>query len=655
MTQYDLDVIEEWRQGFQRNSDVFGVQPDIWERVEYLKARGYRRFPHIQLVLGRRASKGFTSALVIGEMIGYLLSLDNPQRFYGVQDGKDMFGNVGATSQTQAQRHLFADVRNVVEHCDWMRPYIAETKDHQMRLRTPQDLRRIAAMSSSGTSVEHQIATLWVVALSASSVAGRGATSYFNAFDEFAFHVQGSDSNKDSSNIYEDWQPSLGQVKRDALTIIPSSPFSKTGKFYELYEIGRVLMSSYHDLSGMSEQAREKLSGLKANQDDTELTADPEMLIFQGPSWELYRDWESGPEVIGVRFPGAPESDLSDERQQRRRLQNPEKFAVERGGQFAEVQGQYLDPAKVDAMFAPVTWREPSNLQPVPFGQLNVPYRIHCDPSTTNANFALAIGHLETAPPDEYGECWPHVIIDRLHVWRPEDFPADPETGKRQIDYIYIERELDQILHSFPSTTKFSADQFNSIGFMQRLRAKYSPNIRIVEDTATEKANFQRCERFKSALNLGWIHSPRDKFYGDSSSLLEAECKFLSIRQGRVIKQNFGPVQTKDLFDAVSVVATDLLQDALERWANVRMGASAYGSTHTAGLRGGSEQERMGLADKNLGIYRGGSHGKGRAWADLASYELDRRRGQRHDPGYGGATRRRARSSTDWMRGRRWQ
>src|SRR6202000_1184692 len=119
-----------------------------------------------------------------------------------------------------------------------------------------------------------------------------------------------------------------------------------------------------------------------------------------------------------------------------------------------------------------------------------------------------------------------------------------------------IERELDEILYTFPSTTKFSADQWNSVGFLQRLKKKYSPNIRVVEDTATEKANWERAEKFKSAVNLGWIHSYRDT-YDDGGCLLAAECKFLSERNGKVYKQEFGPVQTKDLYDAVSVVATD--------------------------------------------------------------------------------------------------
>lgn len=646
MTSYDIKTIEEWRAGFQRPRDTYGIQPDIWERVEYLRRRGYRRFPHIQCVLGRRASKGFIGAILAAEMIGYLISLDNPQRHYGIREGKDVFLNVGATSQTQAQRHQFADIRDVVENCGWLQPYISETKDHQMRLRTPADLRRIAEMKAMGVPIEHAIASLWVVALSASSVAGRGATSYANFFDEFAFHVQGSGSTKSGEEIYEDWQPSLGQFKKDALTYVPSSPFTKVGKFYELYQHGRVLMGSYNDESGISEEAAHELRNIKmrADLDETELGAEPGMLIFQGPSWSLYEDWQDGPKLVGVRFTVAPESDLNDEEQLRRKLRNPEKFKVEREGQFAEVMGQYLDSAKVDAMFAPVLWREPQALEPTAFGRFDYTYRIHCDPSKTGANFALAIAHTETAPCDRCGapaplsgdcrQCkeginWPHVIIDRLHVWQARDFPVNEETNKHEIDYTVIERALDEILYTFPSTTKFSADQWNSVGFLQRLKKKYSPAIRVIEDTATEKSNYQRAERFKSAVNLGWVHSFKDEFYDDGDCLLELECKFLSEKNGKVYKQEFGPVTTKDLYDAVSVVTTDLLHEALERWDGGRMTAHAYGSTNVPGLKSGREFERAAAAQGS--VYSDGHRGKGRAWDDLSSYELARRRGQRRE------------------------
>lgn len=637
MTAYDIETINDWRKGFTRSRGVYGVQPDIWERVEYLKRRGYRRFPHIQFVLGRRASKGFMCAIIIAEQIAYLVCLDNPQRHYGIRDGKDVFCNIGATSQTQAQRHQFADVRDVVENCEFLQPYIAESKDHQMRLRTPADLRHIATMKAQGVPIDHSIASLWVVALSASSVAGRGATSYVNAFDEFAFHVQGSGSTKSGEEIYEDWSPSLGQFKKEALTLVPSSPFTKVGKFYELYNHGRVLMGSYQDETGLAQEAASELRNLasRSDLDEVELGADPTMLIFQGPSWSLYEDWQRGPELVSVHFTTAPEDDLTSEEQLRRKLRNPEKFSVEREGQFAEVMGQYLDSVKIDAMFKSVPWREPAELTPTPFGRFDYTYRIHADPSTVGANFALSIAHTEMAPCDKCGalaystepmpcrasscregQHWPHVIIDRLHVWRPRDFPVNPETEKHEIDYTQVERELDHILYTFPSTTKFSTDQFHSTGILQRLRMKYAPGIRIAEETATEKTNWERAEKFKNALNLGWVHAYKDGLYDDGSSLLELECKFLSERNGKVYKQDFGPVQTKDLYDAVSVVVTDLLHDALERWQGGHLTAHSYGTTDNRIL---SAEDPMSRLMDALGTktYQQGHHGSGGAWDKL--------------------------------------
>ena len=910
MTAYDLDVIEEWRQGFTRVRDVYGVQPDIWERINYLKERGYRRFPHIQFVLGRRASKGFLGGILGAEQLAYLHALDNFQSYYGIKEGKDVFLNVGATSMTQAQRNQFSDVRLAVENCTYLtdRNAIAENKPHQLRIRTPADLRRIAELKAAGVPMEGQIASLWAVPLSASSTAGRGATSccldpetpvltadlrwvpiksvmpgdevvgvdeeppgvksdgrrlqrklrkatvlgktvttkmayrlrftdgsdvvcsadhrwltrskstgaliwrttigrsafhsikagdqisrivepweqddsrdagylagvydgegslysgsglavmfsqnpgqvldetlailkekgfhpqpnnshsygadgklcqqwairglaeglrflgqirphrllakatdnyvgvairgkpssryeqppHFaivesveelpeqelvdiqtttatfianglvshncNIFDEFAFHVQGSGSVKSGEEIYEDWQPSLGQFRRrvmfrgreinvdDSLTYVPSSPATKVGKFFELYQHGRVLMAGSRDEDDMSEQATAELRRLAVDSDGpSELTAEPTYLIFQSSSWELYRDWERAHLLPGqgrrrVRFAKAPEPDLSDEAQNRRKLRNPEKFKVEREGQFAEVFGQYFDPDKVDLMFAPIPWRAEQLSQQLQ-GTYQYAYRIHGDPAKSGANFSLAIAHLENSPCDKCGwydpvvanvaqhRCsdtaspgmiWPHVMVDYLHVWKAEDFPVNPDTGRSEIDYISVLDDIRHTLRMYGSTSKISFDQWNSVYFLQALRNEFAPRIQVSEVTFTAKSNYERAEEFKTILNLGWIHSHRDDF-GDNpgESLLNLEMKFLSENNGKVEKQGSGPVQTKDLWDSVCVVATDLLHDQLDRYTSGRMLRGSFGSTDSIGLRSGREFSR--LAEAGLG------------------------------------------------------
>ena len=599
MSQYDIDVINEWRKGFTLARETFGVQPDIWQRVEYLKQRGYRRFPHIQMVLGRRASKGAMGGLLACEQIAYLHSLDDPQAVYGVAKGKDVYLNVGGTSQTQAARQLFADVRTMVEQCKYFRPeghppWIAESKDAILRIRTPADLRRISEMKVAKIPIDHQIASLVGVALATNSVSGRGQTSFANLYDEFAFHVQ-TGSSKSDTEIYHAWQPSLGQFSNDSLTYIPSSPATKAGQFYVLYQAGRVLMSSYSDETGMADEARQNLMNVGRQ---AELECDPSWLIFQGSSWDLYRDWKDVRQILGVRykFDKSPEPDLTDERQIRERLRDPDKFRVEKMGQFGEVLDQYLDSDKVDAMYRDLDWREP--LSPQAYGTFDRKYRIHCDPGRTGANFSLAVAHLEDAPPDEHGRVWPHVVFDFLKVWRPMDFPEDSETHKRTIDYVQVHSDIEDILSRFLSTEKISFDQWNSASFIASLRQKFMPGIRVVEMPFTEKENQVRCEKFKSALNLGWIHCFPDDFYLDNEScLLELELKFLSEKNGRVVKQETGPVVTKDLADAVMVVAVDLLRDALDRWSSDRLTAGAYGSSNIAGLKSGREIDKF-MEDK---------------------------------------------------------
>jgi len=585
MTQYDLDVIESWRAGFRRQRDVFGVQPDIWERIDYLKSRGARRFPHIQFVGGRRGSKGKTGGILGAEQIAYFHSLDDWQAHFGVSPGKDGYLQIGATSQTQAKAQLFADVRSSVEECVYLQAHIAESKDYILSIRTPADIRRIAEMKAAKVPLDHQVATLRAQALSASSAAGRGATAFGIMLDEFAFMVQ-TGSQKGDAAVYEDWHPSLDQFDLDALTYIPSSPWQRTGKCYSLYQEGSVLLQSYHDERGISEEVRAE------RDEDDELAANPTMLVVQLPSWGLYEDWQRGPELVGVKFKRAIQPGPEDESQKRRKLRNPEKFKVEREAQWADVSGAYFDPDVVERMFVEPGWRP--SLEPQSRGYLTHKYRIHCDPGRTGANFALCVGHLEDAPADESGQVWPHVIIDLLHVWRPQDFPADIETGRPTIDYVKVQEDIDDLLFRFPSTSKISFDQWNSAGMIAALRRKYTPGIRVAEVTFTEKDNQARFERVKSALNLGWVKSYRDDFFDDGQSLLEMELRFLSEKNGRVVKQDVGPVTTKDLCDAFCVVVSDLLHESLERYGSGdSLATGLFGSTNVTGLRVGREQERM--------------------------------------------------------------
>lgn len=609
---YDYAVIQEWMDNFTGHRPE-GVPPDVLDRIDHLKARGYQHFPHVELVLGRRGSKGITGGVLGAERLAFMHSLGDWQSHYDMDPGSDGYLTVVATNMTQAMRFQFNDIRRTVEKCGYLQPHISTSKEGFLSLRTAADRARIAEMRLAKIPIEREIATLRAIAMSSNSASGRGGASFAMYFDEFAHMIQGTGGKQSSEEVYAAYMPSLDSFHEDAFAFVPSSPYTMVGQFYDLYLQGTALMPVYEQRTGLREVREVSAAELGLDDDPEEAlskySANPEMLVVQLPSWALYKDWEishtmdvqNRPLRLGSRkgptFKGAIQ--LPPEQSDRMRLleqANPEKFKVERRGQFASVIDAYLDPQKVDAMFAPPGFREVLTAQD--FGRFDRVYVAHADPGRTNANFAFAIAHTEPAPPDAHGEVWPHVVFDFLQVWKPSDYED------HTIDYVQVGEDLHDVLRRFRSTEKLSFDQWNSAGFIAQLRQAYSPGIRIVEEPFSEKVNVKRAEMFKSAVNLGWVHVYRDNFYsGNEGSLLEMELKFLTEKNGKVVKQDFGPVTTKDLADCVMTVTTTLLQDNLDRWASRMLGQLAFGSSNVAKLR--SPAAESGLLVGSDGVARG--------------------------------------------------
>ena len=590
MSQYDIDVIEKWRLGFGGRQSM-GVQPDIWERVAYLKKNGYRRFPHVQSVLGRRASKGWIGGILGGETAAYMVSLDDWQRHYHVQPGKDSYLNAIATNFQQAQKNLFADIRNVINDCAWLQPYISASNEYKIHLKTPADSRRQADMLAKGLPIDQEIATVRVLALTSTSTSGRGSAVIANFYDEFAHMIVGTGGPRSSEEVYEAYQPALRQFKKDGLTYLPSSPFSKVGKFYDLYTKGSVPTLDYLEKTGGFVEGRLYADDLEDDPEATfvDLTANPEFLIVQLPSWGLYEDWERSYSISGIK----KESAVMEYDIPMRRLEqsNPSKFKVEYNAQFAEVEDAYLDPIMVERMFKP--WQG-QTLSPVSHGSMEFKYHAHIDPGLSNANFALAIGHLEDAEPNEAGEIFPHVIIDMLKVWKAKDYKPVEAGAKPNIPFDEVFEEISEIIGEFPSMEMFSSDQWQSAYFLAALKKRYSNRTRIKEVTFTEKENKDRYDYFKSALNLGWVHSIKDNFFANGESLLEQELKFLTENNGKVQKQEFGMVQTKDLSDCVTEITARMLKKALDHWRSGQMGTLGLSSSAAQKTRVIDNQSRSG-------------------------------------------------------------
>jgi len=442
MTEYDYAVIEEWTKGLDLNGDRIGVSPDIMERIAYLKANGYKHFREIVNITGRRGGKGHIGGILGAYKNWQLLMLDDPQYHYNIDKSKDLYLFCVATNIEQAKKYQFADLANTILNGPCFQPYIADAKEHFLALRTPADVRRIAAFEARDLMPSRLIASVRNMAVTSNSKASRGAAAFAVMFDEFAHMLAGTGGARTSEEVYNAITPALDQMGKDGLIYVPTSPFTKIGKAYNLYE-----------------SAMEK--------DENGNPSYPNMMMAQLPSWGPYEDWDDPVVTQGYTFRNSPQK--YDEQMVSLEKREPDVFRVERLSQWAEVTNAYLNPKMVERMFEPYVDAEGElvELEEQEEGRFSVIYHGHCDPSKSNNNTAAMIGHVEKIPDQEDGEEWYHVVIDWMKVWDPENYPDN------QIDYEEIEEDLVDILCKFKTTKVFSFDQYGAFVTLPRLNVYY--------------------------------------------------------------------------------------------------------------------------------------------------------------------------------------
>lgn len=231
----------------------------------------------LTLPIGRRAGKTTLSAIFASYELYRLISLGNPQQYYGLPNGNRIQIISVATDKDQAGL-LFNDVTAHMAKCEVFKPYIANNTLSYVQLRTPYDIERY------GPTIRHENgkfasfngkASLRVTFKASISKGLRGSGNVVIILDEIAhFQDKGTSSAKD---IYDAITPSaaafspkdpensmvpIGPVESRVICI--SSPLNKAGKFFELYHLG------------MSRAA-----------------GSDNMLVIQAPTWEVNPTIES--------------------------------------------------------------------------------------------------------------------------------------------------------------------------------------------------------------------------------------------------------------------------------------------------------------------------------------------------------------------------
>ncbi|GAA1979031.1 hypothetical protein [Kitasatospora viridis] len=595
-TPYDYEVLEEWDQAYftglrakeraQAETDEHGEpldtvkvdvsgSPRLLERMRAAKALGYQWFREILLVMGRRAGKGHISALAMAYVLWTYMAKGDPQEHYGVDRDKKLACLIFAGKREQAKANLWRDLVNVITGAPCFAPYIANSLGEKLSVYAPHDFVRMDEMAQRGITTALDMATFEILPKESTLMAGRGPASFIMGFDEMA-HVVASGANRSAEEVYTASTPSLDQFKKDGFLIEPSSPWQMTGQFYDNYT-----------------------RAVELNPDGT--PAYPAMMMIQLASWDIYLDWQIAHELplLPADFQGDNgeytngghpgfkklKGAIQEYDDQMRKLEQaePDTFRVERRSQWATVMDAYLDVLKVERVFGPWYGRPdrfgPALITPTTQGILSYTYKGHADPSSVNCRFGIACAHIEY---DDGGR--PHVVFDKIHHFDPADFP------EHTIDYDQVDDWIwDEILVPF-QPEEFTFDQYNSVSSIQKLtkkvaRARLPKTTTVFERTANATWNWKVAEAFKSAINMELVHAPE---YEQA----ELELKFLQKGNGnKVDHPTIGPVQTKDIADAMMITTYALIGSWIEGYKEMLGGGPA------AALQGGLHGHSMRAAN----------------------------------------------------------
>lgn len=614
LTPQEEDILEYWINGGRGGGEIV-LSPLIRERVQYLRDNGYPHFREVDLVGGRRSSKGFITGIAMAKVMHDCWQLQDPGMYYGIDEDKEIYFSCIAASEDQAKKFQYADLISTVEKCKKLRPAIGSSLETEFGLITDSDRQKIARMRKAGQKKQRRHERIRGNALTSNASTLRGSTTMAFVIDEMA-HMLPGESRASAEQVYDAAEPSLDQFGADGMIFCNSSPYTKVGKFFERVEAAHEVIDNEPKY--------------------------PTVFSFEFPSWALFEGYQDDPErrfkkAITVSADWDPEQKNEDgsyyySPEDRRAIkvardnesQNPEKYKVERRAKFAEIVDAYLNPQMVDRMFMgrPVGVDEAGDIvydpYPINWGESTYRYRYvaHLDPSSTTAGFGFALGHVEYMV-DEQGREAQHVVFDIIKRWNPKSFAGGVINYERVLDEVMTYVELFR-------PDEVTMDQFSSGPLLQELqqrlqRSGIEDTIRIYEKPANAEMNWKRAETFKTALYQGFVHAPSGESQLDYAAL---ELKYLqklatASRYPRVDKQDFGPVQTKDMADCVMTVVEALIGSVL----NDQMREALSTSLAPGGLGG-----------FDIGGPDHGGHGTPRTPADLDHF-YSRRTGEQRAVG----------------------
>ena len=107
------------------------------------------------------------------------------------------------------------------------------------------------------------------------------------AYDE-VFFGQGGDSFRASDRIIGAITPATQRFGRQRLVMYPSSPWTRTGRVYQIYLQGQVYMDEYLEREGKTKTHKNVVEANEQVEQMEQALADPSVFVSQLESWEVY-------------------------------------------------------------------------------------------------------------------------------------------------------------------------------------------------------------------------------------------------------------------------------------------------------------------------------------------------------------------------------
>jgi len=498
------------------------IEKDKWG-IDLLARCHEEAINHFMMIVGRRGLKSSTIAIIAAYEAYRLIIKDDPQKFYNLLQGTEIYITNAASNEEQAKT-VYNLTSDRIKSIPFFKHYLDNSLDNssEIALYSPKDVRDNDAILHRNSLIPRGEAykkekikngTIRIKSIPTSATGARSRGSIVVVFDEFAHfersktkgrgdprELMGGNKRTDEA-MYRALAPSSATYGSDYKIFVISSPADSSGKCYSLYTSWKEQISHYV---------------------------------------QQFATWEVNP-MVPENHPEITETERED----------PVGFKMEWAGEFVASINRLISDAVIENMVnSSLVYRD--------FNVGNASYIVTLDPAKASDpdsdTYAVAWGHAEQRDNGEF-----LYFVDGLKGFTSMS-AIDPQTNEHvstELDPSIVDNFILALTPRLRRVVGLFYDQYNSTHSIHKFQKLHLPAMETTYTTPYKRdmyANFIREANSGNVILYG-----QSNIGGEGGDELE---KFIMEAQHiqRVISGNSisykhpesGPVTTDDYVDAVA-------------------------------------------------------------------------------------------------------